>query len=93
MSGSRLPLAFVAFVMRGSLQALALITLAAVACERGASPERPDGDSGAPATPTPGVTSAARVQGDSASRAFADTVIGRLLDTQVHELRGELFLR
>ena len=79
--------------MRGVGPSLALAALAVMACEREPSAQRSGArDSAAPPTRA-GSTSGAAPQGDSAARAFADTVVGRLLDTQVHELRGELFLK
>ena len=80
--------------MRLVLSSLALLALAITACEREPAAQRTDaGDSSSRTGATPSPTPVAAPTGDSAARAFADTVIGRLLDTRVHELRGELFLK
>ena len=72
----------------------ALFALAIIACEReSATPRGGSGDSSGPSVTLPGSASPSVARGDSAARAFGDTVIGRLLDTRMHELRGELFLK
>ena len=69
------------------------LALAIVACEPDPSGQRPVNDSIARTASVADSTLDPGRAADSATRAFADTVIGRLLDTQVHELRGELFLK
>ena len=73
---------------------LALFALATIACDRESATQRAgSGDSSGPSVTLPGSPSPSATRGDSAARAFGDAVIERLLDTQVHELRGELFLK
>ncbi len=75
---------------RGEVWCLAL---AIAACEPDSAGQRPANDSIGRTAAATGSTRDSGRAGDSATRAFADTVIGRLLDTRVHELRGELFLK
>jgi hypothetical protein len=70
-----------------------LLALAMLGCEPDSSVPRSPDDSPGRTASAPGSAQDRGQAADSATRAFADTVIGRLLDTQVHELRGELFLK
>ena len=79
-------------MMGRAVPTLALAALAITGCEREpAVPRTGASDSSVQTMGGPG--SAAAEKGDSAARAFADTVLGRLLDTRMHELRGEVFLK